>query len=362
MKSSYLWAGLISVLIAGWFVSGNMEKLGLKAPQAPVKKVADSKPKAAKLFQVEVKTFTAAARPTSLVVRGRTQAEKHVSALARTSGIVEQSDISEGDVVKAGDLLCRLDMNDRKARLVQAKAQLISSRRDYEAATKLVKRKFVSEAKMASERARYDAALAAVEQIKQDISYTRITAPISGIVTSFKGEKGEFLQPGKPCAVISSFDPILIVAQVGERDVISVKPGHTAYARLVTGEKLEGKVTFIAPIADAATRTFKVEISVDNKAGKVRDGITAEITFPLQPVRAHLLPAGVITLADNGEIGVRTIVDGDKVKFMPVKLVAQTRKGTWVKGLPDVVKVIITGQDYVLDGEKVIAVETGPAS
>lgn len=362
MKNSYLWAGLISLLIVGWFASGNLEKLGLKPATAPVAKSATPEKKAAKPFRVEVRTFTARARKTSLVVRGRTQADKHVSALARTAGIVEQAYVAEGDSVKQGDMLCRLDMKDRKARLAQAKAQLLSSRRDYQAAQKLSKRKFVSEAKLASERARYDAALAAVEQISQDISFTRITAPISGIVTTFSGEHGEFLQPGKPCAVISSFNPILIVAQVGERDIANVKIANRARARLVTGEKLDGTVSFIAPIADAATRTFKVEIRVDNKANTIRDGITAEITFPLAPVIAQLLPAGVITLADDGEIGVRTVVDGNKVKFRPVHIIAQTRNGTWVTGLPGRVKIITAGQDYVLDGQKVVAIEADAAS
>lgn len=353
MRASYLWAGLIAILVAGWFASGNMEALGLKKPQTAKTITEPVKKKAEKPFRVEVKRFTAQMRPTTLYIRGRTQAKKQVNVLARTSGIVEEARFEQGDRVKAGDLLCRLDMRDRKARLAQAKAQLASAKRDYEAARKLVKRKFTSEAKLAIDRARYDQARAAIEQIELDITYTRVTAPISGIITSFKGEEGTFLQTGSPCAVVSVFNPMLVVAQVGERDIARIKMGQTAGARLVTGKKVSGKVTFISPSAEVATRTFKVEVSIDNADNKLSDGVTAEIVFPLQPVKAHLIPAGVIGLNDKGEIGVRTVTDDNKALFVPVKIVGQTRSGTWVKGLPETATLIIAGQDYVLDGQTV---------
>jgi len=358
MRSSYLWAGLIAVVIAGWFASGNQEALGLKSAdqeKMAAKQIEKNPPKKQKkLFRVEVATFKAKMRPTSLYIRGRTQVQKKVSVLARTNGIVEQAMVEEGDSVKKGDLLCRLDMRDRRARLAQAKASLISKKRDFGAAVKLVKRRFASQAKLAAERAKYDAALAAVEQIKLDMSYTKITAPIDGVVTSFTGELGEFLQPGKPCAVISVFDPILVIAQVGERSINKIKIGMLANAKLVTGIKLQGKVARISPTADIATRTVKVEVEIKNPGNKLHDGITAEVVFPLEPVRAHLIPAGIIGLNDRGEIGVKIIQANNIVKFVVVKLIGQTRKGTWVQGLPDTANIIIAGQDYVRDGQKVL--------
>lgn len=363
MKASYLWAGLIAVLIGGWFASGNLETLGLKEKSADKPVVSKAPAKKKKLFVVEARNFSGRTRQTTLVGRGRTQVDKQVSVLARTTGIVEQADFEDGDAVKAGDLLCRLDLNDRKARLAQAKAKLASRQRDYEAARKLFKRKFASAAKMASDRANYDAALAAVEQIKLEIGYTNITAPIDGVITGFQGEKGHFLQAGKLCAKISVFNPILVVMQVGERDIDAIKLNQSASARLVTNAQVSGKVTKISPTADVATRTFKVEITVPNPNSKLRDGITAEVTIPLKPIKAHLIPAGVIGLDDNGQIGVRTVVDGNKVKFVAVTLVGQTRKGTWAQGLPDKVTIITAGQDYVLSGQRVdVVFPAEPAS
>jgi len=370
MKSSYLWAGLVAVAIGGWFAPGNLELLAQKKVEQKAQAETGKKPAAGATatkketpFSVEARSFKVKMRQNALTVRGRTRVDKQVSILARTTGIVEQADFKEGDAIKAGNLLCRLDMRDRKARLAQAKAQLASTQRDYQAALKLHKKKYASTAKVATERARRDAALAAIEQIELEINYTNIKAPITGIVTSFQGEKGKFLQAGKSCAVISVFDPILVVIQVGEREINNIKPNQKATARLVTGAQIAGTVSHISPTADVATRTFKVEISVSNPDYKLRDGITAEVSLPLAPVKAHLIPAGVIGLDDNGQIGVRTIVDGNKVKFVAVKLVGQTRKGTWVQGLPDDVTIIIAGQDYVLSGQSVqVVMVADPAS
>jgi len=353
MKSSYLWAALIAMFVGGWFVSGNLVALGLK--EKPETKVATDKTikSKEKLFTVEAQVFNKRMRATELIAGGRTQVDKQVSVLSRTTGIVEQADLEMGDVVKPGDLLCRLDLRDSKARLAQAKAQLVSTRRNYEAAAKLHKKKFASAEKMASDRARFDAALAVVEQIELEITYTNIKAPIGGIITRFQGEKGSFLQAGNPCAVISVFDPLRVVVQVGERDIEKVSVGQNASARLVTGVNITGTVSRISPTADVATRTFKVEISVQNPGNKLRDGITAQVTLPLAPVRAHQIPAGIIGLDDDGQIGVRTIVAGNKVKFVAIELLGQTRTGTWVRGLPDKVTIITVGQDYVLSGQTV---------
>ena len=356
MRSSYLWAGLIAVSIGGWFAFGNLEALGLvKGTDSQEKKkvVAEAPKKDKEPFLVEVVRFSASVRNNMLHVRGRTEAKKQVAVLARTSGIVEDARFEVGDKVNAGDLLCRLDMRDRKARLAQAKAQLASVQRDFDATGKLLAKKYASKSKFAAQQAQLDAAAAGVEQIKLDISYTRITAPISGIITGFPGKKGSFLQPGRPCATISTFDPLLVTAQVSERAINSVKLGQKAVAKLVTGSKVTGEITYIAQAADVATRTFKVEITVANPGSRLRAGVSADVLIPLEPVKAHLIPSGIIGLNDKGQIGVRTVVENNKVRFVPVRIIAQTREGTWVSGLPETVTIITVGQDYVLDGETV---------
>ena len=106
-------------------------------------------------------------------------------------------------------------------------------------------------------------------------------------------------------------------------------------------------MTYIASTADAATRSFPVEIEMPNADGKMLDGITADAMVNVGTAPAHLLPQSVLTLDDDGALGVRTVEDGNKVAFHAVTIVQDTRDGVWVTGLPLKVDVITVGQEFV---------------
>ncbi len=347
MRRSYIWAGLFGIAVAAWLGSGYV----LPSPATTSK--AEDAPAADKPFAVQVKTFEARERAAVVTVRGYTEASRQVAVRARTKGLIIDSPFAQGDSVKKGDLLCRLDMGARKAQLAQTEAALASASRDYEATRKLALKDFVSASKLASDRARLDLAATEREQMVQDIGYTRITSPIDGVLVSKPAEAGGYLQAGDVCATVSVLDPINVVAQAGERDIAAIHTGMQASARLATGETVSGIVRFIAPAADLATRTFRVEMEVANPGRKLREGVSAELGVPLPPVKAHLLPPSALTLDDAGQFGVRIIATGNKAQFIPVKVLAQERQGTWVSGLPDRVTVITVGQDFVVDGQMV---------
>ncbi|MGI9480948.1 MAG: efflux RND transporter periplasmic adaptor subunit [Hyphomicrobiales bacterium] len=359
MKWSYVWAFFILAAIGVWLGSDQLqlrERLGLP-PKAEIT-VAEEQKEAPtvleeKPFRVVVKTFIAEPRADVVAVRGRTEASRRVEARARTVGIVEESPRKEGEKVKRGDLLCRVDIAGREAKLAEAKATLASAKRDFEASDKLQKKNYASKAKLATDRARAEAAQAAIDQIERDITYTTITSPITGIIEAPPAEKGAFLQIGHVCATIVDLDPITISAMVSERDIASISLGMPAMARLITGEELKGKVEFISPKADISTRTFKVEIDAPNEEKRVRDGLTAELIIPLNSALAHKLPSSALTLHDNGTVGVSTVTAESRVKFIPIKIINFGRDHVWVSGLEEKVTVITVGQEYVLDGHEV---------
>ena len=260
IKRSYIWAGIIALAMVGWLASGDL-KARLEGEQAPAPVAAEEAKSSEEttIFRVEVRTFKAKDRRESMTLQGRTEAFKTLDVLARTNGIVEKSPRIEGDLVKVGDLLCELDISDRKARLAQSKAELASATRDFEAAEKLSAKKFVSQAKLASEQARLDAAKAAVEQMELDLAWTQVTAPISGTIAQRPTEQGKYLKVGESCAVITVLDPIIAVGQVNERMIGAMSVGAPAQFTLLNGAQFEGKIRFIAPQADNATRTFRIE-------------------------------------------------------------------------------------------------------
>jgi multidrug efflux system membrane fusion protein len=146
--------------------------------------------------------------------------------------------------------------------------------------------------------------------------------------------------------------------QVPEKHIGLAKIGLTASIKTVTGQSVEGKVTYIASQADNATRAFPVEIEIPNADFAIKDGVTAEAVVNLGSAPGHLLPQSTLTLDDDGVLGVRTVENG-VVAFHAVTIVSDTRQGVWVTGLPPVTEVITVGQESVTAGQ---AVKASPAT
>jgi multidrug efflux system membrane fusion protein len=105
-----------------------------------------------------------------------------------------------------------------------------------------------------------------------------------------------------------------------------------------------------------------VELEVPNRDQSMRNGVTADVHIPLEPVSGHRFSAGLLTLDDAGAVGVRAVTEGDIVRFLPVRILDQGKDGVFVAGLPREVTIITAGQDYVVDGQKVEAVPDGTAA
>lgn len=349
MRKSYLWAGAIAVGLGVWMATPYLAG----APATEQHEASPAVEAAEKLFKVRVKTFTAIPRVAVVTANGATAASRRVDARARTNGTIMESLFKQGQSVKEGDVLCRLDMADRESNLVQAKASLASAQRDFEATERLVKNSYATDSKLWADKARVDAAQAQVENIETDLTYLEVKSPVNGVLIEKPMEAGSLLAPGGLCATVSELDPLLVAVQISESNISYVVEGMTAKARLATGEEVDGKVSFISKTADLSTRTFKVELEIANPGELMREGVTTELSVGLPPQLAQKLPGSILILNDAGKFGVRVLNDDSTTQFQPVEVIAQEIDGMWVTGLADTVKIVTLGQDYVRDGEKV---------
>jgi multidrug efflux system membrane fusion protein len=133
--------------------------------------------------------------------------------------------------------------------------------------------------------------------------------------------------------------------------------GTAAKAHFIGGGEAEVRVSFIAAEAESQTRTFRVELELANPDGAIPAGITTEVTLPRAPVMAHRISPAILTLADNGKLGVRTVEEDGLVAFHEVSIIDETPEGVWVTGLPKEATVIVVGQEFVKDGAKVKAID-----
>ena len=143
------------------------------------------------------------------------------------------------------------------------------------------------------------------------------------------------------------------MVEAAERNLGGIKVGATAEIRLVTGQKVQGKVRFVSKSAAAATRTYRVEVEIPNADGAIPDGITAEVALRMEPQEATRIPRSALTFSSAGALGVRVVDASDVVQFVPVAVVEDDQADMWVGGIANGARVIVQGQDFVREGQKV---------
>ena len=306
-----------------------------------------------KLFSVRARLFSSRPRKEVLHIRARSEADISVLIRSETAGRVEAITGKKGRLIKQGAVLCKLDEGARRATLLQAEALVAQTKSDYFAAAKLAKRGVSAKLNVNTKKSAFDSAMASLKSAKIDLDNTAIKAPFTGIIEDRPAKVGDYLPVGTPCAKLVKLNPLLIIGEVSERNINQLHVGQQGRAVLVTGEIVNGLIRFISPSAKIETRTFRIELEVDNATRTMRNGVTADIYIPLEASVGHQISPAFLTLSDEGEIGVRSVGDNKIVKFIPVKILEQGQAGVWVTGLPKKITIITVGQDFVIDGQKV---------
>ncbi len=356
IKGSHITALIIAGAVIGWMSSGEIVVGGHADSPHSVAPPAERQENQDELFKVRFVTVEPEQRFETLLLHGRTSAKSVISVRAETNGTLHERFVEKGDTVKAGDPVCKLDPGVRDTDVLQAEAALEQATFDYEGALKLKEKDYISDTRVKALKYAMDNAAAQLASAKHEMSHVEIEATASGIVTDPVAEIGSHLANGDVCVTLIDPDPMLFVGQVSERHVGDIGIGYDADVTLITGEKVEGKISYVAPAADSATRTFLTEIELPNSDGRLRDGVTATTTIKLEGSEAYKIAASWLTLDDNGVLGVRTVDNDNVVDFAPVKIVAHTPETMWVTGLTPGARVITLGQDYVIAGQTVAPV------
>lgn len=284
---------------------------------------------------------------------GITAADKRVELAARADGVIATLALEKGGTVAADALVMTLEGPEAVAQEKIAEIALAQKERDLDVAQKLFDGGSTSETAFINARSARDAAAAELARAQASADRLRLKAPFAGIVDTVAVELGEWVQTGAPVATILSLDPILVKAEVSEVDLSAVAVGSTAKVRLANGTEMEGTVRLVAREASAQTRTFPVEIALPNPGLKLPSGMTAEVSLFARPARAVVVPRSVITLAEDGQLGLRVVGADNLAQFAAVGIIDDTPEGLVVTGVPDGVRIITAGQDLVRNGEAV---------
>jgi multidrug efflux system membrane fusion protein len=355
MKASRLTAiGLVAA--AGlWIASGHFLPHETAESRAAMR-AGEGEPK--KLFRVAVIATHMVPHSRKLTISGRTEADKRVIVATRTGGILTELNVKRGMWVKKDDVMAVLSNEARDAQVAQARAVVTQKRTELDAKRQLIMNGTLPRLQLVDLEAQLMVADAALAGAEAERERGLVRAPWSGVVHDVAVEVGQavFSMGGREIATIVALDPMLAVVEVAERKLAGIKVGDTAEVRLVTGESARGKIRFVAKTASATTRTYRVEIELPNADAQIPDGITAEVSVPLSPVPATRVPRSALTFSSTGNLGVRTVDAEGTVGFVPIAVVEDEQTIMWVGGIPDGSRVIVQGQDFVREGQKVEAV------
>ena len=204
-------------------------------------------------------------------------------------------------------------------------------------------------------KAALESAKAAVARAELAIEKTQIVAPFDGIVETRTVEMGDLLNIGTVCASILDDTPMLLIGLVPEQDVQGLNEGSNVTGKLLTGEIVHGLVTYVARAADPISRSYRIEIEVDEKYENLRDGITAELMVDGEEIFAYRIPSSSLTLDDQGIVGVKVINSNSVVQFKNVEIVGdetnQIDPSIWVTGLSGKATLVTVGQEIVFPGQ-----------
>jgi membrane fusion protein (multidrug efflux system) len=298
------------------------------------------------------------------VYSGTAPIEAHEEAVvvAKVGGEVRQIYVEEGDTVKAGQMLARLDGDRLRLELAQTDANLRKLERDYKRTLDLSERGLVS--KSTAENLRYDldALRASYDKAKLELSYTDIRAPISGVVSARNIKVGNTIRPNDPTFTVTDLDPLLAYVHVPEKEFRKIAPGQAAEVIVdaLGGERFIGNIERISPTVDPQTGTFRARVEVADQSRRLKPGMFARVNIVYERRQAALqLPRAAILDAD-GQQSVYVVSDG-KAQQRVIRT-GLTSAG-WIEvldGLQGDERVVTVGQAGLKSGTPVKIVEDRP--
>lgn len=308
-------------------------------------------------MKVQVMHSTAQPVQRLVSVQGQVEASRVVQLKAEVDGRVEQLPVAEGTRVSTGTPLIKLAEDYRSAQLTEAQARLKKAQSDLRASQKLRKRGLQAENQIIADQAAVESARAQLAQIRYQLAHTRIEAPFAGVLNQRNVELGDFVERGQHVAELVDDKRLIVTGQLPQHYATDLNTDQAIAITLVNGEKLSGTLQFISATANPETRSYRVEVSLDNPEHKRLIGLSATLQLPVAELSGHWVPGSALGLDTTGALQVKTLDANDRVENRTVELIRTDKNGFWISGLPDTVVLINVGQHFVGTGEQVIPVQ-----
>ena len=345
MKKKFL-AGIIA---ASFLLSGCNDEVAIQKP--PVVKVK----------QIE-SANAAQEEKFSGVVRGRYE----TNLAFQVGGKIISRDVQAGSIVRAGEVLMTIDPKDiveqsrsSDAQVVAARAQLELARNNLERYTELFKSEAIAavvldqyKTQYEAAQANYNAALAQAQQSQNALDYTTLTANADGVISEIGAEVGQVVAAGQTVLKLVQTNEFEVAVNIPENKISNVQIGQRVTVDFwATKDIVEGTVREISPMADSASRTFTVKISLP-EVRNIQLGMTANVSMLGEiSTQAIILPLSAIY--QTGNDAQVWLVNGGKVSLKKIEVTAFDANNVQVRGLSAGDIVVVAGVQKLRDGQEV---------
>ena len=264
-----------------------------------------------KLFNVEVLESTAQIISDSIDFSSTTEAHRRIEIKSEVMTTVEKVLVKAGKSIKKGQHIIKLEEFDTNQEL-------------------------------------YELDLLSENEFKK----IALFAPFDGILLDGHKIGGELVMPGEKVYEIIDLSKLKIFGYINENEILNISEDNEVDVTIL-GESVNGKIDYISPFSDPNTKTFEIVVNVDNRNLKYKDGLSSMISIKKGEVLAHKISPSILSLGDDGELGVKVIDEGNKVLFKKINIIEDTSDFMLVTGLDQKERLIIVGQQYVSNGEEV---------
>ena len=308
--------------------------------------VADPTVSVAQVFVREV--------PQEAVYTSTVQAYVKNNIAPQMAGRITKINVEIGDFVKEGQILAEID----KAQLLQAQLQLQNQEVELQRLKSLYEEGGLSQSDYDAIQMQYNVLKTQVENL---IENTTLRSPINGVVAARNYDVGDMYAMSMPIFTVEQIVPVKLLVGISETDYSKVKKGDSVVvtADAIPGKTFYGKVNRIYPTVDPATRTFTVEVKIDNNYKTLRPGMFVRATVNFGTNNNVVIPdVAVVKQQGSGERFVYVLNADNTVTYK--KVVLGRRMGAEyevLEGLEDGDRIVIGGQIRLKDGVKVIVNE-----
>jgi multidrug efflux system membrane fusion protein len=342
-------ASLAIVLVLGiifWMFSDDV--MGIKNIEK-IKKVTENNEK---VFIVSAQTVQN--QETYKVVRasGVLRPSFEIAIMSKKAGEVKEIFKPRGSSVFKDDLILTIDKGTLGEQLVASESNLKLAKKSFEISKNLSEKELRSELDTVRAEATYTSAKANVALINENIKNSEVRSRRRGLIEELEVEEGQFVKKNQLIGRIINLKEMLLYAPVAQTDISKISDGDDVIITVTGIGNRKGIVKRISSSASEATRTFSVEIEINNDDNSLKAGMSAEVGILVEKVKAFSISPAHLVIGEDGSLMVKTVKD-NIVKEKVVSLVRTSGDFALISGLNDEELVLTTGQAFVNLGDKI---------